>query len=81
MKRSVVLIWGVFSALGLQGCSSEPNLTSGNKRGGIISDVNESNQTAAFTLADNHCRQYGETAQITGADVIGARVKFLCIER
>jgi hypothetical protein len=82
MNRSaVVLIWGVLSALGLQGCSFEPSLTSGNKRGGVISDVDESNKAAAFTLADSHCRQYGEIAQITDADVIGARVKFLCIER
>jgi hypothetical protein len=81
MNRSVVLIWGVFSALGFQGCSSEPSLISGNKRGGIISDVNESNKTAALTIANSHCGQYGEIAQITDADVIGARVKFLCIER
>jgi hypothetical protein len=65
MNRSVVLIWGVFAAVGLQGCSSEPNLVSDNKRGGIISDVNKSNMKAASTLADNHCRQYGEAAQVT----------------
>jgi hypothetical protein len=81
MNRSVVLIWGLFSALGLQACSFEPSLISGNKRGGTISNVDESNKAAAQTLADGHCRQYGEIAQITDADVIGARVKFLCIER
>jgi hypothetical protein len=81
MNRSVALIWGLFSALNLQGCSSEPSLVSGDKRGGIISDVNEGNKTEALALADSHCRQYGEVAQITDADVIGARVKFLCIER
>jgi hypothetical protein len=80
MNRSVVLIWGVFAAVGLQGCSSEPSLASGNKRGGIISDVNASNMKAASTLADNHCRQYGESAHITVVDPDGGRVKFLCSE-
>jgi len=79
MNRSAVLIWG--AALVLQGCSSEPSLVSGNKRGSIISSVNVGNKTAASTLADNHCRQYGEVAQITVVDLVGNRVKFLCIER
>jgi hypothetical protein len=67
-------------AVGLQGCSSEPGLVSGNKRGGIISNANVSDQAAVRNLADNHCRQYGKVAQITVVDVIGSRVKFLCIE-
>ena len=79
MNRSAVLIWA--AVLVLQGCSSEPSLVSGNKRGGIISNVNVGNKTAASTLADSHCRQYGEVAQITVVDLVGNRVKFLCSER
>jgi hypothetical protein len=80
MNYSVVFTWVLGVALGLQGCSSDPSLVSGNKRGGIISNVNVYNKTAAFTLADSHCRQYGEVARVTVVDVIGNRVKFLCIE-
>ena len=81
MKHLVVLTWGVFAVLGLQGCSSEPSLTSGNKRGGIISNVNVYNKAAASAVADSHCRQYGEVAQITVVDLVGNRVKFLCSVR
>ena len=80
MKRSIVLTWGLFAAVGLQGCSSEPSLVSGNKRGGIISNVNVSDKSAVLSLADSHCSQYGEVARITIVDVHGSRVKFLCIE-
>lgn len=79
MNRSAVLIWA--AALVLQGCSSEPSLLSGNKRGGIIVGANTSNQPAAANLASGHCRQYGEVARITVVDVQGNRVKFLCTER
>jgi hypothetical protein len=81
MNHSVVLTWGVVAVLGLQGCSSEPSLTSGNKRGGIISNVNVGNKAAASAVADSHCRQYGEVARITVVDLVGNRVKFLCSVR
>ena len=81
MNRTRVLIWGVLAAVGLQGCSTEPSLVSGNKRGGIILHATTSNKSATFTLADSHCRQYGEIAQVTVVDLIGNRVKFLCTAR
>jgi hypothetical protein len=81
MNRSRVLIWGVLATVGLQGCSSEPSLVSGNKRGGIIANATASNKAETFSLADNHCREYGETVQVTVVDLIGSRVKFLCIAR
>jgi hypothetical protein len=81
MNRSVLLTCVVITAVGLQGCSSEPSLVSGNKRGGIISNVNVSSTETVRALADSHCRQYGEIARITVVDVHGSRVKFLCSER
>ena len=81
MNRSVVLTWSMLAAIGLQGCSSDPILASGNKRGGIIVGANTHNQAAAANLASSHCRQYGEVARITVVDVQGNRVKFLCTEQ
>ena len=81
MNRALILTCCVIAAVALQGCSSEPSLVSGNKRGGIISNVNVSDKAAVNALADSHCRQYGEIARITVVDVHGSRVKFLCIER
>lgn len=80
MNRSIVLTCAMIAAVGLQGCSSDPSLASGNKRGGIISNVNVSDKAAVIALADSHCRQYGEVARITIVDVHRSRVKFLCVE-
>ena len=81
MNSSLFLTCCVIAAVAFQGCSSDPSLVSGNKRGGIISNVNASSTVAVNALADSHCRQYGEIARITVVDVHRSRVKFLCSER
>jgi len=64
MNRLVVATCGVLAGVALQGCSSDPSLVSGNRRGGIISNVNVSDKAAVLALADGHCRQYGEVGDI-----------------
>ena len=77
-------VWGrIGSALAifaLAGCAS-PALTSGNERGGIISQANGTNETAAFNVADTHCHQFGRVAQVTGMDVLYNKMMFACVSR
>jgi uncharacterized lipoprotein YajG len=68
------------AALLLQACAA-PRLTSGNERGGIISQANGTNETAAFSVADAHCHQFGRVAQVTGMDVLYNKMMFACVER
>lgn len=74
MKRTLF----VLAALALAGCS--PSLSAANERGGLVSHATGLYRGEAFQLADNHCRQFGRAARISGQDVITNTMSFDCVQ-
>ena len=74
--RVIVLVIAISTLIG---CASNP--VSGNEAGGIVmhGGINPAN---AFTLAQNHCQEFGKSARITNVthqDYSGDPVLFECV--
>lgn len=51
-----------------------------NETGGIVGFAG-SNASAAFTTADQHCRQYQRAAQMIGPTAVATQLIFRCVRR
>lgn len=72
-----LIIAGAVLALGLSGCA--PTMESANEVGGQIKVGTGLNKAAAFKKADDHCRQYGKAARISGENIWDSTMTFDCV--
>lgn len=68
---------GLVAAIGLSGCA--PSLQGANEVGGMIHVGPSINNGAALKLADDHCRQYGKVARVSGENVWNSTMSFDCV--
>jgi len=64
-------------ALAMAGCA--PSLSGANQAGGIIEHSTAGNRDQAFAIANDHCKQFGRIARISGTDVLDSTMTFDCV--
>lgn len=76
LSKAIVLS---FFLAAVAGCA--PLIVAANERGGDIEHVIGLTKAEAFKKANDHCRQFGRVAQISGYDELGSSMTFNCVDR
>lgn len=76
LLKAIALLSCLFT---IAGCA--PAVVAANDRGGDIEHVIGLTKADAFKKANDHCRQYGRVAQISGYDELGSSMTFNCVDR
>jgi len=64
------------AVLGLSACA--PNLVGSNERGGMVNFLG-STRSAAFEVAETHCKRFGRSAVLIGLGTHPAELIFHCV--
>lgn len=71
MRIAIIILAAVVSA-----CA--PHLAGANDAGGVISNHGWS-QARSFQMAEQHCRQYGKHARVSGTNDLEGTLRFDCV--
>lgn len=71
MRATIILV-----ALMLTSCAS--TLDGATERGGTVTNARD--MSDAFDVANDHCKQYGLVARVTGTDDVANTLRFDCIK-